>query len=62
MSRYLAFVRDVENDVKDVGSVPMVGDFFDVFPEELLGLPLDQEIEFAIDVLPGMKPISIPSY
>ncbi|XP_059290859.1 uncharacterized protein LOC132044383 [Lycium ferocissimum] len=34
----------------------------DVFLNELLGLPLEREIEFAIDVHPGTQPISIPPY
>jgi hypothetical protein len=32
-------------------------DFLDVFPEELLGMPLDREVEFVIDLLPGTAPI-----
>ena len=36
--------------------------FPDVFPEELLGLPPDREIEFCIDVVPGTDPISMPPY
>ena len=34
-------------------------DFVDVFPEDLLGLPFDREIEFAIDLVPGTAPISM---
>ena len=30
--------------------VQVVKDFLDVFPEELLGLPPDKEIEFGMDV------------
>jgi hypothetical protein len=36
----------------------VVKDFPDVFPEELLGMPLDTEVEFVIDPLPGTAPIS----
>ena len=36
--------------------------FLDVFPEELLGLPPEREIEFCIDVVPGIDPLSIPPY
>ncbi|XP_070036946.1 uncharacterized protein [Nicotiana tomentosiformis] len=33
-----------------------------VFPDELLGIPLDREIDFVIDVMPGTQPISILPY
>ena len=37
----------------DLEEIPVVKDFFDIFLEELLGLPPDREIEFGIDVPPG---------
>jgi hypothetical protein len=40
----------------------VVRDFLDVFPEELLGMPPDREVEFLIDLLPGTAPISKRSY
>jgi hypothetical protein len=36
----------------------VVRDFPDVFPEELLGMPLDRDVEFVIDLLPEIAPIS----
>ena len=48
--------------VPDLGEIPVVKDFLDVFLEELLGLTPDREIEFGIDVPPGTQPISIPPY
>jgi hypothetical protein len=36
--------------------------FPDVFPEELLGMPPDREVEFVIDLLPGTAPISKRPY
>jgi hypothetical protein len=33
--------------------VPMVNEFSDVFPEELLGMPLDRDIEFVLELKPG---------
>ncbi|GJY29241.1 putative reverse transcriptase domain-containing protein [Tanacetum coccineum] len=35
----------------------VVRDFEDVFPEELSGLPLQQQVEFHIDLVPGATPI-----
>ncbi|XP_028054328.1 uncharacterized protein LOC114258557 [Camellia sinensis] len=43
-------------------SIPVVRDFPDVFPNELLGQLVDREIEFIIDVIPGTRPISKTSY
>ena len=33
-----------------------------MFPKDLLGLPPDRELEFCIDLLPKIAPISIPPY
>ena len=38
--------------------IPVVCEFSDVFPEELPGLPPDREVEFKIELVPGMAPIS----
>ena len=42
--------------------VPVVRQFSDVFPVELPGLPLKREIEFGIDLLPGVGAISKAPY
>ncbi|XP_052726148.1 uncharacterized protein LOC108322100 [Vigna angularis] len=42
--------------------IPIVNDFSDVFPEEVLGLPPQREVEFSFDLLPGAGPVSIASY
>ena len=39
-----------------------MNEFIDVFPEELLGIPPEREIEFGIDLLPDTQPISISPY
>jgi hypothetical protein len=59
---YLACVRDVSREGPTVDSVPTVREFADVFPVDLPGLPPDRDIDFAIDVEPGTRPISIPPY
>ena len=43
--------------VPDLGEIPIVKDFPDVFPKELPGLPPNREIEFCIDVPPGTTDI-----
>jgi hypothetical protein len=35
----------------------VVNEFPDVFPEELLGMSLDRDIEFVIELKPGTTPI-----
>ena len=48
--RILAYVLDIKMKVPDLGKIPVVKDFFNVFLEELLGLLSDREMEFGIDV------------
>ena len=42
--------------------VPVVKDYPDVFSEELPGMPPDRDIEFLIELLPGVGPISKRPY
>jgi hypothetical protein len=35
----------------------VVNEFLDVFPEELLGMPLDRDIEFVIELVLGIAPV-----
>jgi hypothetical protein len=42
--------------------IPVVCEYTDVFPDELPGMPPDQDIEFAIELQPGMTPISKRHY
>jgi hypothetical protein len=42
--------------------IRLVREYPDVFPAELPGLPLDRDIEFLIELLPGMSPISKRPY
>ncbi|XP_070036587.1 uncharacterized protein [Nicotiana tomentosiformis] len=59
---YLAYVWDVSIDTPIVMSIPIVRDYSDVFPVDLLGMPPNRDIDFGIDLLPGTQPISIPPY
>ncbi len=42
--------------------IPVVHEFPNVFPPELTTMPPDREIEFVIDVVPGIVPISKAPY
>jgi len=59
---YLTLVRNTQVDEEKLEYVPIVCDFPDVFPEEFHGLPHDREIEFSIDLIRSIPPISIPPY
>jgi hypothetical protein len=43
-------------------NIPVVCEYPDVFPEELPGMPPDHEVEFVIELMPGMAPISKRPY
>ncbi|XP_070013268.1 uncharacterized protein [Nicotiana sylvestris] len=59
---YLAFARDVGANTPIIDSILVLRDFPDMFPIDLLGMPLDRDIYFGIDLVPGTQPISIPPY
>ena len=59
---YLAHVVDTRSSEVRLEDVPVVRDFLDVFPDDLPGLPLEREIDFPIDLVPGTAPISLPPY
>jgi hypothetical protein len=43
-------------------NIRAVRDFSDIFPEKLLGMPPDMEVELVINLLPGTAPISKRPY
>jgi hypothetical protein len=54
------YVHSEEVNLLEV--IRVVSEFPDVFPEELLGMPLERKVEFAIDLIPGTAPISKRAY
>ncbi|XP_027348074.1 uncharacterized protein LOC113859524 [Abrus precatorius] len=42
--------------------IPVVRDFFEIFPDDILGIPPPREIKFGIDIVPGAEPVSIAPY
>ncbi|XP_028082973.1 uncharacterized protein LOC114284268 [Camellia sinensis] len=59
---YLCSVLEGPTTNENIGAIPVVCEFSDVFPEELPGELVDREIEFTIEVLPGVQPISKTPY
>ncbi|GJT61761.1 putative reverse transcriptase domain-containing protein [Tanacetum coccineum] len=47
----------IKADEKKLDDIRVVRDFPEVFPDDLLGLPLVREIEFRIDLIPGASPV-----
>ena len=59
---YLAYVVETGKEGTILYEIPVVREFPDVFPDDIAGLPLDREVLFTIDLIPGTEPISIPPY
>ena len=45
-----------------IEDIPVVCKYADVFPDDLLGMPPDRDIEFVIELQPGTAPISKRAY
>nr|GFC75532.1 putative reverse transcriptase domain-containing protein [Tanacetum cinerariifolium] len=59
---FLATIHDTTSDVSSIHDQPIVSEFPDVFPDELLRIPPVREVEFSIELIPGAKPISKAPY
>ena len=49
---HLVRVKDTKSETPTLQSVNIINEFSDVFPDGLLGIPPDREIEFGIDLFP----------
>ncbi|GJX26036.1 putative reverse transcriptase domain-containing protein [Tanacetum coccineum] len=49
-------------DEPRISDIPVVRYFTDVFPEDLLGLPPQRQVEFRIDLVPGETPVAKSPY
>nr|XP_012465998.1 unnamed protein product [Gossypium raimondii] len=58
----LAYVRDASFVDLAIEGIRTVSEYPDVFPDELLGLPPEREVEFRIVLLLGTAPVSIIPY
>ncbi|XP_058219278.1 uncharacterized protein LOC131329877 [Rhododendron vialii] len=59
---YYCSIVSSETKKETLESIPVVQDFSEVFPEDLLVTPMDKEIEFSIDLEPDIQPISKAPY
>ncbi|XP_070054641.1 uncharacterized protein [Nicotiana tomentosiformis] len=55
---HLVRVTDTDTEAPILESVPVVNEFSEIFPDEILGIPPNRYI----DVMPDMQPISISPY
>ncbi|GJX88822.1 putative reverse transcriptase domain-containing protein [Tanacetum coccineum] len=63
---YLAEVTSKKTEDKSEGKrledVPIVWEFSEVFPKDLSGLPPARQVEFQIDLVPGVAPVARAPY
>ncbi|GKB70361.1 putative reverse transcriptase domain-containing protein [Tanacetum coccineum] len=55
-------IIECKSEEKRLEDVPIVRDFPDVFLEELAGLPPTRQVEFQIDLVPGVAPVARAPY
>ena len=58
----MALVLDPKRGQVNLEDIPMIKEFPDVFPEELLGLPPEREVDMSIEVVQRTTPISRAPY
>jgi hypothetical protein len=58
---YLLYLT-TEVEERKLEDVPVVAEYPNVFPEDLPGLPLNQQVEFKIDLMPGTTSIAKAPY
>ncbi|XP_061360542.1 uncharacterized protein LOC133304513 [Gastrolobium bilobum] len=59
---YLLLIESETTVDNQLQNIPIVNEFEEVFPDEIPRLPPHREIEFPIELLPGVRPISIAPY
>ncbi|XP_057756190.1 uncharacterized protein LOC130975406 [Arachis stenosperma] len=59
---YILLAANTLGDNQELNQIPVVRDFPEVFPEDIPKFPPQREIEFAIELVLGAKPVSIVPY
>ncbi|GJW76288.1 hypothetical protein Tco_0137970 [Tanacetum coccineum] len=57
-----AQVMEKKSDEKRLENIPVVREFPKVFPEDVHGLPPVRQVEFQIDLMPGVAPVARAPY
>ncbi|GJY19228.1 putative reverse transcriptase domain-containing protein [Tanacetum coccineum] len=59
---FIAQVMEKKSDDKRLEDIPVVREFPEVFTEDLPGLPSVRQVEFQIDLIPGLAPLARAPY
>ncbi|XP_022024672.1 uncharacterized protein LOC110925006 [Helianthus annuus] len=59
---FIIYANEAEKELLKIGDLPVVRDFEDVFPEDLPRIPPEWEVEFGIELVPGVKPVAKALY
>nr|GEW40051.1 putative reverse transcriptase domain-containing protein [Tanacetum cinerariifolium] len=59
---FIAQVMKKKSDEKRLENIPVVREFLEVFPEDLPGLPLVFQVEFQINLIPGVALVARAPY
>ena len=59
---FLALILDSKRGQVDVKKISVVREFPNVFSEELPSIPLEREVDLAIEIVPGTVPMSRAPY
>ncbi|KAD5508623.1 hypothetical protein E3N88_16326 [Mikania micrantha] len=59
---FLAHIVEKKDKGKRVEDVPVIREFPEVFPDDLLGLPPERQVEFRIDLVPGANLVAKAPY
>ena len=58
----MALILDSNREKVNLENIPVIREFPDVFPEKLLGVPPEREVDLSIEVVQGTTPISRTPY
>ncbi|XP_016173137.1 uncharacterized protein LOC107615601 [Arachis ipaensis] len=59
---YILLAANTLGDAQNLDQIPVVKDFAEVFPEDIPEFPPQREIEFTIELVPVVGPVSIVPY
>ena len=59
---YVLLLTNVAEVYQKLKDIQVVREYLGVFPEDILEFPLEREVEFTIELVPGTRPISIAPY
>lgn len=56
---HLVRVRDIESEIHSLESIPVMNGFIGFFPDDLLDIPPEQEIDFGTELVLNTQPLFI---